>query len=74
LTVLAHPLLLKIIIKNLIENACKYAGEKANITVTATATDLSVHDTGKGIDPAYHEKIFERFRQSEKTEDEGHSF
>jgi signal transduction histidine kinase len=70
----AHPPLLKIIIKNLIENACKYAGEKAQITIEATATTLSIHDTGKGIAPQYHQKIFERFRQLKKTEDEGYSF
>jgi signal transduction histidine kinase len=65
----AHPTLLKIIIKNLVENACNYAGEKATITIEATATSLSIHDTGKGIAPEYHKKIFERFRQLKKKED-----
>jgi signal transduction histidine kinase len=74
LTLQAHPSLLEIILKNLIENACKYAGEKAKITVTGTATSLSVSDTGVGIAPEFQGQIFERFWQMEKTEQEGHSF
>jgi signal transduction histidine kinase len=74
LIVQAQPLFLEIVLKNLIENAKKYAGEQATITVVGTATSLSVEDNGVGIAPEYLDKIFERFWQLEKTEGEGHSF
>jgi signal transduction histidine kinase len=74
LVVQAHLSLLEIVLKNLIENACKYAGDKAKITVVGTATSLSVLDEGVGISSEHLGKIFERFWQLEKTEQEGHSF
>jgi signal transduction histidine kinase len=65
----AHPRLLEIVLKNLIENACKHTGTtKVKITVNITEEMIAVQDTGKGIAPAFQEKIFERFRQLEKTE------
>ncbi|MDR3169389.1 MAG: HAMP domain-containing histidine kinase [Candidatus Peribacteria bacterium] len=73
-TVQAHPRLLEIISKNLIENAYKHAGEQLQITITATADGLTVSDTGKGIAPEIQDKIFERFWQLEKTEENGYSF
>lgn len=68
-TVQAHPRFLEIISKNLIENAYKHAGENIQITVTTTKDGLTVSDTGKGIAPEIQDKIFERFRQLEKTEE-----
>ena len=73
-TVLAHPMLLGIVIHNLLENACKYAGEGAQISFSADKQGFSVQDTGVGIAPAHQEKIFERFWQLEKTEEKGYSF
>ena len=70
----AHAGLLEIVIKNLIENAYKYAGDKASISLVGTKHSLSVSDTGKGIPSRFQEKVFERFRQLEKTEEQGHSF
>ena len=72
--VLAHQGLLEIVIKNLIENAYKYAGDNASISIISTKNTLSVSDTGKGIPPEFQQQIFERFRQLEKTEHENHSF
>ncbi|MDR2541448.1 MAG: HAMP domain-containing histidine kinase [Candidatus Peribacteria bacterium] len=74
LIVKAHSGLLEIVIKNLIENACKYAGDKAKIRVFGTDRSLSVIDDGIGIPSEHLGKIFERFWQLEKTEQEGHSF
>jgi len=55
------------VITNLIGNALRYTGRGGEIVVKASEKGnrvfLSVHDTGIGIHPAYHEKIFEKFQQ-----------
>jgi two-component system sensor histidine kinase QseC len=56
---------LQTLISNLIENASKYSGEAGEIRVSVTATDtlvvLTVEDSGPGIPPEQHDKVFERF-------------
>ena len=53
------------VLGNLLDNAVKYAGERAVVTVTArTEGDLavvSVADTGAGIAPQHLGRLFERF-------------
>lgn len=56
----------------LLNNAVKFTEPGGNITVTvrkANDSDLefSVRDTGIGIDPALHEKIFTRFFQADSS-------
>lgn len=50
---------------NLLDNACKYAGDGATITVRlrgdARRVTLEVEDEGPGIDPDDARRIFERF-------------
>ncbi|GHW02494.1 hypothetical protein AGMMS50249_2800 [candidate division SR1 bacterium] len=70
----AHPELFQMIIRNLIENSCKYAGDDAQISVAISQSSLSVIDTGRGIPDDVQDKIFERFWQGEKTEVGEHSF
>jgi signal transduction histidine kinase len=65
---------LEIALKNLLENACKYCGTTASISVIKTDHSLIVEDTGIGIAPEFQKKIFHRFWQLEKTENESHSF
>jgi two-component system phosphate regulon sensor histidine kinase PhoR len=53
------------VVYNLLDNALKYSKENPVIDVQLTATPesigLSVSDNGIGIEPAYKEKIFDKF-------------
>lgn len=71
--VLADPDLLKKLFHALLINAIKYTPDGGEIeihgrVVTSTSPvdeiEISIHDTGIGIDPAHHELIFEKFYQS----------
>jgi len=60
------------VLVNLLSNAVKFSGQPDDrVTVTAAATGgrlrVSVRDTGPGIAPADHERIFERFQQAGGT-------
>ena len=55
---------------NLLSNACKYRlGDSPRIRIEAEESDrqwvISVRDNGKGIDPSYHDRVFELFRRLE---------
>jgi two-component system, OmpR family, phosphate regulon sensor histidine kinase PhoR len=53
------------VVTNLIDNAVKYCGTGAAIRVGAHAESdvvrIVVEDTGPGIDPSHHSRLFERF-------------
>jgi PAS domain S-box-containing protein len=62
------------VITNLISNAIKYSPKADRVDISLSTNDseveLRVKDYGIGIDPTYHEKIFERFYRVEgRTED-----
>jgi len=68
--VIAESSLLVSLFQNLIGNAIKYRDPDRPLTVSVEATPgdpgfvrLAVSDTGIGIDPAYHEKVFEIFQR-----------
>ncbi len=58
-------------VANLIENAIKYAGEGAKITLAARATDegaeITLSDTGPGIAPEERAHVTERFYRGERS-------
>jgi two-component system sensor histidine kinase TctE len=60
-----NALLIREALFNVIDNAIRYAGAGAEVTVSAGADEeslwLQVDDTGPGIDPAFHEAVFQRF-------------
>ncbi len=58
------------VLTNLLENAFKYSDPDTEITVRAETRDnemiISVHDRGKGIDPADLQRIFDKFYRVER--------
>ncbi|MCB1908291.1 MAG: sensor histidine kinase N-terminal domain-containing protein [Rhodocyclaceae bacterium] len=59
-----NPVLLRELVKNLVDNAIKYTPAGGQVTVRTQATDfaiLEVEDSGIGIPEADRERVFERF-------------
>ena len=72
LRVVGDPNLVRDALKNLIENGAKFAtGPENKVTVWAEArngsVDIHVKDSGPGIPPEEHEKVFARFHQIEAS-------
>lgn len=65
------------VMRNLLTNAIKYMGDSASpeievgMTPRGTEHEIWVRDTGIGIDPAYHDKVFEIFQRLKEVEAEG---
>lgn len=64
-TVHANAALLKRAVRNLLENAHRYADHQVTVTVRAAAipdqVEIAVADNGAGIPEAYREQVFEPF-------------
>jgi PAS domain S-box-containing protein len=63
------PQRIEAVLRNLIENAAKYAGDNSPITISAGIEGqhmvVRVRDQGPGIPPEYSERIFESFYRLE---------
>lgn len=63
--VLGHPAALAILLRNLLDNAIKYAPAAGRVDVEVSASDgqviLTVEDTGPGIAPEDRERVLDRF-------------
>jgi len=59
------------IVDNLLSNAIRYTAADGHVTLRLSHDDdearLEIEDTGVGIDPAHHERIFERFYRVDKA-------
>lgn len=64
------------VVNNLLTNALKFTPEDGVIEVELTCADgfanLTVHDSGIGIDPQYLQSIFEPFRQQDSSSTRRH--
>lgn len=69
--VFADPRRLQQIISNVLSNAVKFTPEGGAVTLTAREAggmlEMTVKDTGAGIDPAFLPRVFDRFRQADAT-------
>ena len=54
--------------ENLIENAVKYNKENGTVKLENNKNEITISDTGLGIEKKDQEKIFEQFYRSNKTE------
>jgi signal transduction histidine kinase len=75
-TVRTHPELLAIVLRNLVENAVKYAASPGRVVVTVAggqqgATDLLVEDDGPGLSAEAFERAFERFQRLGRSGGDG---
>lgn len=74
----ADPLRIAQVMSNLLENALKFTSEGGEVNLSARVTDgqvqVTVRDTGVGIEAEELEKIFDRFyriKRKEQPEDKG---
>ncbi len=63
---------MRTVLNNLIDNAIKYTPQNGRIEIKAIESEnhhvrIEVIDTGIGINPKYHERIFQRFYQIDKA-------
>ena len=73
LRIMVDPQRFAQIVDNLVSNAVKYTPEGGRVTVTLAGFDdhveLRVQDTGIGIDPAEHDRLFTRFFRTKDAEE-----
>ncbi len=71
--VAGSPELLARVVRNLLANARRHAGESGRVVLSATAADgrvtICVDDDGPGIPAAERERIFERFHRVDSARD-----
>ena len=72
LGIIADSAMLETVIVNLVENALKYAGENAEILVSAKKVQdkviFSVADNGLGVQKSIQKDVFEKFMRSGNEE------
>lgn len=63
LRAVADPSLIRLVLQNLLENACKFSPEGGPITLGRDGEAFFVRDRGVGFDMAYARKLFEPFER-----------
>jgi signal transduction histidine kinase len=70
-TLKAHPLLIKILIGNIVQNAIKYSHKDSKIEICLSEDRLKVKDYGIGIKKQDMTSIFDRFYRVDKSRGRG---
>ena len=70
-TALADPALLHLILRNLLENAVKYAPAQTAVDIDVTPVEIIVRDRGAGIPEVERDKVFARFYRIHGTREPG---
>src|SRR4029079_8094578 len=71
------PVRIREVVANLVANALRHTASGATVTVTGTITrdhravEVTVRDTGTGIDPALLPHVFDRFARSTDSRGSG---
>ncbi|HET8566408.1 MAG TPA: ATP-binding protein [Solirubrobacterales bacterium] len=69
--IVGNPELLARVVRNLLANARRHAGESGRVVLSSAAADgliaVRVDDDGPGIPPAERERIFERFHRADSA-------
>ena len=72
-TLRADPDRLTQVVRNLLANARRHAGQGGRVALSATAAGrcltIRIDDDGPGIDPAERERVFDRFHRSQGSRD-----
>lgn len=70
LKLFADPKALQTVLSNLITNGLKYTPAPGQVSLIATVGErtvrIEVHDSGPGISPEHHDRVFERFYRVDK--------
>jgi signal transduction histidine kinase len=70
-TIYSDPMLVSGILNNLIDNGLKYSSDDAPVVIEASSDGgwmrISVRDSGVGVAPEEHRRIFDRFYQSDQS-------
>ena len=61
LPILINPILFKLLIRNLLDNAIRYCPDGSNIELQLGSKAISVVDNGLGVEPEQLERLSERF-------------
>lgn len=70
-TVAGNTDMLRILLRNLVDNAIRYTPAGGRVLVAVAPGMLSVTDTGPGIPPEERERVFDRFHRLAGQETEG---